>query len=107
MTTSRPRLPDGALRELIQRHLDAHPGRDFSPGELARVLDRSRGAIANACHRLVQHGQARQSTTTPRRYTSARQPSTVDKAAVPNNTSRLSERTEPPNSRPHRTLSSS
>lgn len=64
----RPPLPAGQLRELVLAHLQAHPQLDFSPAELANVLRRSRGAVINACRRLVDQGQARRTSEQPQRY---------------------------------------
>lgn len=69
----RPALPPGRLRELVLAHLTAHPGLDFSPAELANALRRpsSRGAIINACKRLVQLGLATRTQDRPQRYRKA------------------------------------
>ncbi len=72
--TRRPRLPAGQLRTLVAAHLDAHPGSDFSPYEIAQVLRCSHGAVANACVRLVDLGQARIAQQAPRRYQNASTP---------------------------------
>lgn len=64
----RQALPPGALRALVLNHLLAYPQQNFSPGEIARVLRRSRGAVINACQRLVELNQARQTSVRPQRY---------------------------------------
>jgi hypothetical protein len=64
----RPPLPPGQLRELVLGHLRAYPQLAFSPTELSHVLHRSRGAIANACHRLVDIGLAHRAAARPERY---------------------------------------
>jgi hypothetical protein len=63
-------LAAGKLRALVLAHLRAHPGLDFSPAELANVLERrtSRGAIARICQRLVHQGLAHRTRETPQRY---------------------------------------
>lgn len=63
-------LPPGELRAMVGEHLRRHPGLDFSPAELANVLGRprSRGAIINACKRLVELGQAVRTRQAPQRY---------------------------------------
>ena len=66
----RPALAAGQLRAMVLAHLRAHPMLDFSPAELANVLGRpkSRGAIANACRRLVEQGLATRTQQEPQRY---------------------------------------
>ena len=61
------------LRELVHAHLHAHPGLDFSPAELANALGRpgSRGAIINACRRLVADGVAVLACPRPQRFQAA------------------------------------
>jgi len=63
-------LRRGGLEALVLRHLKAHPKGDFSPSELANVLTRSGGAIANALERLVAKGEATRVSDKPRRYRS-------------------------------------
>lgn len=69
--TRRPALPPGQLRALVEAHLHAHPDLDFAPAEIAHVLGRSRGAVINACTRLVELGAARRTRQTPQRYQAA------------------------------------
>ena len=66
----RPALPAGALYAMVLAHLRAHPDLDFSPGELARALDRpnSRGAIIKICQRLVEEHLAVRTQQQPQRY---------------------------------------
>jgi hypothetical protein len=66
----RPALPPGQLRALVLAHLRAHPDLDFSPTEIAGALHRpqSRGAVINACKRLVDHGLAVRTQHQPQRY---------------------------------------
>jgi MarR family len=72
----RPALPSGQLRALVLAHLRAHPGLDLSPAEIANALGRpkSRGAVINACKRLVALGLATRTQQTPQRYRAAAQP---------------------------------
>jgi len=67
------RLPDGALRELVRAHLYAFPHTDFSPAELANALGRpgSRGAVINACRRLVADRAAVLVCQRPQRFRAA------------------------------------
>lgn len=67
-TTGHTRLGKGDLEKLVADHLKAHPNGDYSPSELARVLTRSGGAIANALERLVRDGNADRVSDKPRRY---------------------------------------
>ena len=64
----RPPLAAGELRALVLGHLQAYPGLDFSPAEIANVLHRSRGAVVNACQRLVSQGLATRTRQHPQRY---------------------------------------
>lgn len=66
----RCRLANGQLRELVLAHLRAYPRLDFSPVELANVLDRqnSRNAIARICRRLVDEGLACRAQEAPQRF---------------------------------------
>jgi hypothetical protein len=58
---------------MVLAHLRAHSHLDFSPTELANVLGRpnSRGAIINACRRLVEQRLAVQTQPRPQRYRAA------------------------------------
>jgi hypothetical protein len=69
----RPALRPGQLEALVLAHLRAHPDLDFSPSEIANVLSRpkSRGAVINACRRLVALGLARRTRQVPQRYQAA------------------------------------
>ncbi|MEV3925499.1 hypothetical protein [Actinomadura coerulea] len=59
------------LRPLIAEHLNAHPDKEFTPGEIAKVLDRSSGAVANALDTLVGRGEAVLTCERPRRFRAA------------------------------------
>jgi hypothetical protein len=56
------------MQALVLAHLRAYPHLDFTAGELARALHRSRTAIVTACQRLVDAGDARCTQQQPRRY---------------------------------------
>jgi hypothetical protein len=56
------------LRPSVAAHLAAHPGKDFTPGEIAKVLGRSSGAVANALDSLVKQGEAELTCEHPNRY---------------------------------------
>ena len=66
-----PAVKPGALRELVAAHLAAHPGKDFGPHEIGKVLGRSSGAVANALDRLTSLNQARLTSEKPRRFQAA------------------------------------
>ena len=53
-----PAARPGGLRDKVLAHLDAHPGGEFTPHEIHKVLGNSSGAIANALDTLVKRGEA-------------------------------------------------
>ncbi|MFF4242561.1 hypothetical protein ACFYYL_42405 [Actinomadura geliboluensis] len=59
------------LRPLVAGHLNAFPALEFTPGEIAKVLDRSSGAVANALDTLVGRGEAVLTCERPRRFRAA------------------------------------
>lgn len=59
------------LRPLVAGHLNAFPDLEFTPGEIAKVLDRSSGAVANALDTLVGRGEAVLTCERPRRFRTA------------------------------------
>ncbi|MFE3205576.1 helix-turn-helix domain-containing protein [Embleya sp. NPDC059237] len=65
------RLRPGALRDLVRAHLHDRPTKQYTPGEIARVLGRSSGAVANTLVALAAHGDAILSCPKPRRYRAA------------------------------------
>ena len=69
-----PAVRPGGLRDKVLAHLVAHPGGEFTPHEIHKVLDHSSGAIANALETLVKLGQAEVATEKPRRFRLAAQP---------------------------------
>jgi hypothetical protein len=70
-----PAARPGGLRDKVLAHLDAHPGGEFTPHEIHKVLSHSSGAIANALDTLVKHGEAELATEKPRRFRRAASPS--------------------------------
>lgn len=62
------RLRNGELRRKVAGFLADRPGRAFTPGEIARNLGRSSGAVGNALTALARHGAAEQTSTKPVRY---------------------------------------
>jgi hypothetical protein len=79
-TSATRRLRQGELRRLVAAHLAADPARAFTPGEIARALDRSAGAVGNALATLADHGHAEEVSNRPRRY---RATATTAYAATP------------------------
>jgi nitric oxide reductase NorQ protein len=78
--TASGRLRAGELRRRVAEFLAAHPVEDpLTPGEIARRLGRSSGAVANALGVLASRGEAEQVPTRPVRY---RATSTTTAAAV-------------------------
>lgn len=67
--TGRPRLRNGELRRMVAQHLTDNPASSYTPGELARAMRRSSGAVGNALAALTHRGQADQVGTNPSRYT--------------------------------------
>jgi hypothetical protein len=59
------------LRPLVAQHLNAFPDLEFTPGEIAKVLDRSSGAVANALDTLTAQGVAVLTCERPRRFRAA------------------------------------
>jgi biotin operon repressor len=62
------RLGSGKLREMVHDHLREHADQEFSPTALGRLLDRSSGAIGNACEKLAGEGILVQTSAKPRRF---------------------------------------
>jgi hypothetical protein len=69
-----PAVRPGGLRDKVLAHLAAHPGGEFTPHEIHKVLDHSSGAIANALETLVKLGQAEVASEKPRKFRLAAQP---------------------------------
>jgi hypothetical protein len=63
-----PAVRPGGLRDKVLAHLVAHPGGEFTPHEIHKVLGHSSGAIANALDTLVKLGEAEVATDKPRRF---------------------------------------
>ncbi|MGS2805985.1 hypothetical protein [Nocardia sp. MW-W600-9] len=65
------RLPAGALRGHVEDFLHDHPGQEFTPHRIGNELDRSSGAVHNALVKLTGDGTARQTCTSPKKFTLA------------------------------------
>lgn len=66
--TGLPKLTKGGLETLVLDHLAAHPRADFTPSDIARVLNRSSGAVANALTKGAGLGKVSQTSEKPRRF---------------------------------------
>jgi len=69
--TGSGRLRSGQLRQIVLGCLADRPGQTLSPTAIAKTLDRSAGAVANALRVLAGQGAAVQTQAKPRRYTIA------------------------------------
>lgn len=70
--SGRPRSAPGEMRAKVAAHLTAHPGTEFTPHEIAKVIGHSAGAVSNALDRLVEAGEAELVCDRPRRFTAVR-----------------------------------
>jgi hypothetical protein len=68
-STESGRLHAGQLRQLVLGCLAQRPGQALSPTAIAKTLDRSAGAVANALRVLAGQGAVTQTQPKPRRYT--------------------------------------
>lgn len=62
------RLGAGQLQELVEACLAQRPDQPLSATAVAKTLDRSAGAFANALQTLASQGRVVQAHTNPRRY---------------------------------------
>ncbi|WP_069166834.1 hypothetical protein [Nocardia altamirensis] len=62
------RLGKGALRGMVENFLADCAGREFTPSQLAKDLNRSAGAIHNALEKLVADGEVTRTCDAPKRY---------------------------------------
>jgi hypothetical protein len=66
--TGSGRLRAGELRQQVLGCLADRPGQALSPTAIAKILERSAGAVANALGVLAGQGAVTQTQATPRRY---------------------------------------
>jgi nitric oxide reductase NorQ protein len=66
-TTPTGRLGNGELRRQVAAWLDENPG-PHTPGQIARALERSAGAVGNALKTLADRGEAELQSGKPARY---------------------------------------
>jgi DNA-binding transcriptional MocR family regulator len=71
LPTRAGRLRSGQLCDLVLGCLADRPGQALSPTAIAKTLDRSAGAVANALRVLAGQGAVTQTQVKPRRYTIA------------------------------------
>ncbi len=74
------RLRNGELRAMVAKVLTDDPTTAHTPGSIARTLNRSSGAVGNACQALTDRGHAEVATTAPVSY---RATATTASAAAP------------------------
>ncbi|MFJ7213606.1 AAA family ATPase [Amycolatopsis sp. NPDC098790] len=74
------RLRNGELRAMVAKILADDPAAAHTPGSIARTLNRSSGAVGNACQALTDRGHAEVVTTAPVSY---RATATTASAAAP------------------------
>ncbi len=65
------RLPAGALRGQVEDYLRDNPGKEFTPHQIGKALERSSGAVHNALVKLTKDETARQTSTAPKKFTLA------------------------------------
>ncbi|MGY2090690.1 hypothetical protein ACW9HO_23935, partial [Nocardia gipuzkoensis] len=65
------RLPAGALRGQVEDFLRENPGKEFTPHQIGKALERSSGAVHNALVTLTKNGTAHQTSTAPKKFTLA------------------------------------
>jgi hypothetical protein len=69
------RLRPGGLRALVHAWLADRPGQEFTPTRIGKELGRSAGAVGNALTTMTDAGEVTQTSTKPRKYMVAAQPS--------------------------------
>ncbi|WP_410645326.1 AAA family ATPase [Amycolatopsis sp. lyj-346] len=62
------RLRNGELRAMVAKILADDPATTHTPGGIAHTLNRSSGAVGNACKALTDRGEAELATTAPLAY---------------------------------------
>ncbi|WNV90207.1 AAA family ATPase [Umezawaea sp. Da 62-37] len=74
------RLGNGELRAMVAKVLADNTGTDLTPRSIAHTLNRSSGAVGNACKVLADRGEAEVASTAPLSY---RATATTASAAAP------------------------
>jgi hypothetical protein len=68
------RLRPGELRTLVHTYLTERPGQELTPTKISKELGRSAGAVGNALATMTDAGEVTQTSTKPRKYMLAAQP---------------------------------
>ncbi|MEV0359370.1 hypothetical protein AB0H71_25270 [Nocardia sp. NPDC050697] len=62
------RLPAGGLRGLVEDFLHDNSGKEFTPHQIGKALNRSSGAVHNALVKLTKDGTAHQTGEAPKKF---------------------------------------
>ncbi|SDJ01698.1 AAA domain (dynein-related subfamily) [Actinokineospora alba] len=77
-----PRLRNGELRAMVARVLADHTGTGLTPRAIAHTLNRSSGAVGNACKVLADKGDAAVTSTAPLTYQATTSTAAVAAATI-------------------------
>lgn len=77
-----PRLRNGELRAMVARVLADHTGTGLTPRAIAHTLNRSSGAVGNACKVLADKGDAAVTSTAPLTYQATASTAAVAAATI-------------------------
>lgn len=77
-----PRLRNGELRAMVARVLADHKGTGLTPRAIAHTLNRSSGAVGNACKVLADKGDAAVTSTAPLTYRATASTAAVAAATI-------------------------
>jgi hypothetical protein len=66
------RLRRGELRVMVMEYLAAQPGQGFTASAVGRALNRSAGAVFNACEKMLASGVIVQTSIRPRKFKAKR-----------------------------------
>ncbi|MFT7837738.1 AAA family ATPase [Saccharothrix sp. BKS2] len=80
---STSRLRSGELRAMVARVLVDSAGTGLTPGTIAHTLNRSSGAVGNACRVLVERGEAEVASSAPLSYRATATTGSAAVSAVP------------------------
>lgn len=77
-----PRLRNGELRAMVARVLADHTGAGLTPRNIAHTLNRSSGAVGNACKVLADKGEAAVTSAAPLTYRATASTAAVAAATI-------------------------
>ncbi|NUT46335.1 MAG: AAA domain-containing protein [Saccharothrix sp.] len=77
------RLRNGELRAMVAGFLAGNPGTVLTPRHIARGLNRSSGAVGNACKALADRGEAEVASTSPLAYRATASTASAASAITP------------------------